>query len=177
MKVLLDRGASIDATNDEGWTALHKASIATSDNIQVIKGLLDRGARIDATNDKGRTALHEACAPRWYWDTGRDNTEAVKVLLERGTFTSTSIRIIDVADNSKLGDTALHYAARCTHPDADIIQLLLDNGANTNRKNADGETALDLARREGWERGVTLLTSTARIGKIADSAYGTTRWQ
>ena len=141
---LLDRGVAIDATTDEKWTALHYA--AKWGRTEVVKVLLDRGATINAPNAKGRTALLEACA-FVLWSAGRIGV--VKVLLERGTSTS----IIDVVDIS--GDTALHCAARCCN--AEMVQLLLDNGANNSWKNGNRQTALDIARQLGWERGVTLL--------------------
>ena len=142
MKVLLDRGATVAATTKRNWTALHLA--ARWDHIEAVKVLLDWGASINATNDEGRTALHEACASAM--GTSR-YFGVVKVLLEldRGTGTSTSI---NVADRS--GDTALHCAVRNPSTNTEMIQLLLDNGANTDLKNANGETALDIARRADW---------------------------
>ena len=76
----------------------------------------------------------------------------VKVLLEWR---------MDINATDNLGNTALHYAARFNR--ANIVQLLLDNNAHIDRKNADGETALDIAWKKGWQRGVTLLMSTANI--------------
>ena len=153
VKVLLDRGAIIDATTHTKLTALDWA--ARDGHVGVVKVLLDRGATVDATTDEKWTALHYA--------TNRGHIKVVKALLERGT----STRIIDAVGKS--GDTALHCAARCIRRDAKIIQLLLNNGANTDRKNNNGETALDIARQRGWERGMTLLTSIAHIDQIADS--------
>ena len=72
---------------------------------------------------------------------------------------------IDDADKS--GGTALHCAAAFCFK-AKIVQLLLDNGSNTDRKNKNGETALDIARQRGWGPGVTLLTPAANIDKIAN---------
>ena len=161
LKLLLDRGAAVDATTNENWTALHHA--ASNGHSKAVQVLLDRGTSIDATNNEGRTALHEACASAMEALSSR-YFGVVKVLfeLERGTGTSTSI---NVADRS--GDTALHCAVRNPSTNTEMIQLLLDNGANTDLKNVDGETALDIARRLGWEHRVTLLTSTAHNTQIA----------
>ena len=51
------------------------------------------------------------------------------------------------------------------------VQLLLDNGANINRTNATGETVVGIARRLGWEPGVTPLTHAQlelfRVSRLA----------
>ena len=49
VKVLLDRGVNIDATEVGQWTALHYA--AQHGHIEIVKLLLDRGASIDTTDD------------------------------------------------------------------------------------------------------------------------------
>ena len=58
VKVLLDRGVSIGATNDRGGTALHLA--AAGGHIGVVEVLLGRDASIDAMDNDMLTALHEA---------------------------------------------------------------------------------------------------------------------
>ena len=77
---------------------------------------------------------------------------------------------IDVTD--KWGGTALHHAVFFCHPH--MVELLLDHGAKTDRKNVDGEAALDIAiaRQSGlqcecweWEPAMKLLT--AHIAKIS----------
>lgn len=49
------------------------------------------------------------------------------------------------------GDTPLHAAA--TTGNTDSTRLLLDRGADPLRRNADGETPLDVARRHGHGTG------------------------
>ncbi len=56
VKLLLDRGAQIEASNKDGLTALHWASSNGHD--ATVKLLLDRGAQIEASNKDGLTALH-----------------------------------------------------------------------------------------------------------------------
>ena len=111
-----------------------------------MKVLLDRGASIDATDKTGQTALHKACSDTSASYAWRDSTRImiVKVLLASGTSTIANYRIIDITDNS--GDTVLHCVVRFHRKRDEILPLLLDNGANINRKNVHGETVVDIAR-------------------------------
>ncbi len=61
-RVLLDRGANINATNVFGNTALMLA--ASNGCTDVVRLLLNRGANIALTNKKGHTALYLAGAGR-----------------------------------------------------------------------------------------------------------------
>ena len=54
----LDAGASVDAADGDGRTALHWA--ADRGHIAVVELLLDRGASVDSTDGEGQTALHYA---------------------------------------------------------------------------------------------------------------------
>lgn len=56
--VLLDAGADVNGTRENGDTALHLA--AQAGNLEMIQLLADRGARLDATNRAGFTPLDAA---------------------------------------------------------------------------------------------------------------------
>lgn len=58
MQILMERGADVNAFNDEGLTALHGA--AQRGSVPVVKFLLDHGALLNVKNKRGRTALDEA---------------------------------------------------------------------------------------------------------------------
>lgn len=60
---LIDSGADVNATDDNGDTPLHFA--ATHDSAEVVKMLLDAGADVDAVNAKGETPLKRAVADPW----------------------------------------------------------------------------------------------------------------
>jgi ankyrin repeat protein len=60
MKVCLSRGADINATDENGQTALHGAAQRGSPS--VIDFLISRGARLDVKNRQNRTPLDEALA-------------------------------------------------------------------------------------------------------------------
>ncbi|KAA0145734.1 hypothetical protein FNF28_07816 [Cafeteria roenbergensis] len=54
VRMLLDRGASVDATDDHGRTALMWASCCG--RVEIVRMLLDRGASVDATDDVSQPA-------------------------------------------------------------------------------------------------------------------------
>ena len=60
-RLLLDHGASVTATNQRGFTALHGAAI--HDYPSLVRLLVERGARLDAKNDNGQTSLGVAADP------------------------------------------------------------------------------------------------------------------
>ena len=57
---LLHAGEGLDATDDEGHTALHLA--CDRGHVEIARCLVQRGAALEAQNCDGMTALHMACA-------------------------------------------------------------------------------------------------------------------
>jgi hypothetical protein len=62
MKILLERGASVDDTNNSGNTPLHEVLLEentteSSKKVDAVKYLLAKSAKIDAKNVKGETPL------------------------------------------------------------------------------------------------------------------------
>ena len=57
-KLLLDRGADVNAANEAGQTPLHAAAAIGANG--VVRFLVERGARLDAKTRQGRTALDES---------------------------------------------------------------------------------------------------------------------
>jgi len=57
-RLLLDRGASIDAATSDNWTSLHYA--AENGYESIVRLLLDRGASIDAATSDNWTSFHFA---------------------------------------------------------------------------------------------------------------------
>jgi uncharacterized protein len=55
VKMLLDKGADVNATDPDGETALMSA--VTSGNLEVVTMLIDKGANVQAKDKKGVTAL------------------------------------------------------------------------------------------------------------------------
>jgi ankyrin repeat protein len=74
LRLLLERGADINARKKDGQTPLHWASMQGA--LEVVRLLLEHGARVEAKDNKGKTALQVAA------DRGHD--EVVELLREHG---------------------------------------------------------------------------------------------
>jgi ankyrin repeat protein len=72
--VLLEAGAELDATDNDGQTALMKA--AADGNEEAVRLLLQAGAVVDATGKHGKTAL--------MWAAIKCKKEVVRMLLKAG---------------------------------------------------------------------------------------------
>ena len=75
IRLLVDRGSSIDAADQKKMTSLHKA-LSFNPNLSISQFLIGQGADISRVSDVG-TTLHHA-AINW-------NPEVLKLLLKRGT--------------------------------------------------------------------------------------------
>lgn len=156
VKAMLERGADVNAKDNEGETALRLA--VTSGKTDVVKLLIEKGADVNAISEDvlfGGTALMLAAVfgnmnmVQTLLDNGADvNAEdkngitalmnaafngylgIVRVLIERGA---------DVNSN-EYGRTALIQAADRGH--ADVVRLLVEKGADVNARSKDGMTAL-----------------------------------
>jgi hypothetical protein len=122
----MDHGASIEAKNDIGLTALLCA--AGDGFTDCVRLLLDGGADKEAKSfEQEWTALLKAA------DEG--HTDCVRLLLDRGANKEARVRN---------GWTALMNAAFNGH--TDCVWLLLESGASKEIKDIRGRTALDVAQ-------------------------------
>jgi ankyrin repeat protein len=124
----------INATDDEGCTALYRA--AARGYAGIVRSLLHplRGARIDLVDNHYRhNALMTASA--------LGHTEVVRLIIKSAGCSKEYLN-----EKDKEGYTALHGATNNGH--AQIVRLLLDAGADPSVKDATGRTAfLDGAQR------------------------------
>ena len=59
VKVLIEKGAKVDALNNLSQTPLHRAAYNNT-NADVVKVLIEKGAKVDALDDFSQTPLHRA---------------------------------------------------------------------------------------------------------------------
>lgn len=137
--------------SDEGKTALMYAidnSYNVIENKNTARILLDNGADANKGNDRGKTVLMLAVISHLYKEYKEERVNIVRVLLSRAD--------VNARDNS--GNTVLILAVKNSLEN--IVQLLLNNGADINIKNRGRETALKIAQEKGYTEIITLLTSS-----------------
>ncbi|MBY0508284.1 MAG: ankyrin repeat domain-containing protein [Bryobacteraceae bacterium] len=135
VKLLLESGAEVNATNQRRSTALHWA---LPDEAKV-RLLVAHGAKLNALTSDGRSLVYQAASMA-------NATPLLRYLLEQG-----------VAADGKTanGGTPLMVAAR--RADLSAMRALLEKNANVNAKNAAGGTALMAAAATGNPAAVRLL--------------------
>jgi ankyrin repeat protein len=151
LPLLLEYGATVDARDDDGNTALLYAARFFVRAWPRRNGwaLLEHGANVNASNQRGETALILA-ATQFEQDAG-------KLLLEKHA---------DVNARTRSGRTALMHAIDGPKEfDNDkhivyspqIAKLLIDAGADVNAKDAAGNTPLSIAQARGYDDMIAVL--------------------
>ena len=115
VRLLLEKGAELEAKTNYGWTALHAA--AQQGRTAVVRLLLEKGAELEAKNNYDWTALHEAA---WL-----GHTAAVRLLLEKGAAKDDRCR------------KALYWAKENEH--TEVVTLLREASAEIELHSVDGE--------------------------------------
>jgi len=134
LQYLLAWGANPNDRTWSGTTPLHAA--ARNGHLDAVQFLLASGADINLVDDEGRTPLHVAVV-----GATPGNEHVVWALLEARA----GVNIADIH-----GNTPLHAAAE-SGSNTQIVQMLLEAGADPAAVNADHMTAFELASRRGSE--------------------------
>ena len=161
IKLLLNNGANINITDDDGNTALHLA--AKRGRANAISVLLESGSDVNKAGRRGNTALHMAIQ--------QGHTPCVQELLkhrrvnamQRNREQNTPLQVCaymnrqeclrvllmyrevseDMNAVDRYGNTALHYAANGRRG---IVNLLLSQtNCDVTIRNVDNQTAADIA--------------------------------
>lgn len=154
--LMVDNCPDLDAKDEYGRTALHLASLAGRQLL--VRSLVVKGANITIRDHNGWSAL--------YWAAISSNLAVVQILLDAGSNTNVLTRA---------GKTILHEMAnrgRRTYVNSasiwqnawqipcpegqptiqwkDIVQLLINNDINLSIKDANGNTAANIAHLRLW---------------------------
>ncbi|PIG87807.1 proteasome regulatory particle subunit (Nas6) [Aspergillus arachidicola] len=123
--LLLKKGADVNVKSNSGQNALHFATSKAS--LSTVRTLIANKCSARVKDKRGQLALHRAAAI--------GSSPIIKVLLQDGKSP------VNAADMDGL--TALHHAISEGHGEAAIT--LLKAGAETDKKDADGNLAIDMA--------------------------------
>ncbi|KAK7455624.1 hypothetical protein Landi51_02828 [Colletotrichum acutatum] len=137
VKLLLNRGVSIESKDEDGCTPL--ANAAEEGNKKTAEALIKRKAKVDCKDANGLTALSLAAQA--------GHVSLVQLLVEGGAR-------IDRKDETD-GRTALHWAVLKDR--TAVIEELLERGANIEATSKTGHTAIYYAIRNGFEASFKLL--------------------
>lgn len=128
-ETLVRHGADVDMRNGVGCSAFLFAA-RRADGLGLLRLLAERGADVRAVDDSLSNALHVACS-------GQDSPESIRFLLSVG-----------LPVNGQTGKdfgaySPLMFAVRNASPDAKVIRLLLQQGADPGLRDMDGNRAGD----------------------------------
>jgi len=146
-KLLLGKGANLEAADFLGMTPLHLLSaVYYLDRTSTLLLLLEKGAQVNTVDKNGATPLHTAAENNY--------APFVKVLLEHGA---------DIEmKHKKYSTTPLHTAVLSWKSGIETMRILLAAGANINAKDDTLRTPLFLAlARNNTERLKFLLDNVA----------------
>ncbi|KAL7765148.1 hypothetical protein ACKLNR_003064 [Fusarium oxysporum f. sp. zingiberi] len=149
-KLLLEKGASANAKNRRGETALHRAAEMKGSGTTMEK-LLSYGAEIDARDAWGHTPLHLAAKVEGSWT-------IMEALLSYGAE-------IDARDT--LGQTPLMLAMMCAS--IDEIVFLIGQGADATAQDTESETCLHKAMRRRVKGPLVIVRLLLENGARADA--------
>ena len=135
-KLLIEKGADVNAKGEYGETPLHAAALENAAEVAKLLiangaevNAIANGAEVNAKSPEGLTPLHAAAL--------ENAAEVAKLLIDNGAD-------IEAKDNGRW--TPLHWAA--DENAADVVKLLLDNGAEVKAKDNDSWTPLYWAAEE-----------------------------
>ena len=140
VRLLVARGAQVNTKDKEARTALMFA--VDRGDVEVVEALLQAGADASVINEKGASALMYALQEPSPYNREepaklmKRRIEAARLLLLRGN-------IGDVNAQNEDGETLLMRAVNLGEPE--LVKALLDHGADVNRNDVLGSTAVILA--------------------------------
>jgi ankyrin repeat protein len=150
LKILLEKGAKVNAVNSQAETPLYIAAI--KGHIKAVKILLSNQALVEFPLGAGLTPLQGAA--------NNGHLEVVKALVQAG-----------VADTDKnYTYSAINLASEEGH--TEIVKFLLQNGVSANDQDSSGHTPLYMAAAKGRLSVVqVLLDNHAQVNIVSSLGY------
>ncbi|KAJ7852910.1 hypothetical protein B0H14DRAFT_3136992 [Mycena olivaceomarginata] len=147
-KLLLDKGADVNAQGGYYGNALHIAAYRGHDKI--VQVLLDKGADVNAQGGEYGNALYIAASG------GHD--KIVQVLLDKGADT-----------NAQEGNMEIHSRQQPLKALTRLFRVLLDKGADTNAQGGEYGNALYIAASGGHDKIVQMQIHMEAVGEVEES--------
>ena len=138
VQVLLEAGSNPNIADNDGHTSLYVAA-GTFCRKKIIKAIIDRGADVNRTNKNNATALMIACEKR--------HVDAIHVLLKARSDTNIVC---------KDGCTCLMIAVY-EHCSDEVLQAIIDHGADVNATSKNSATALMIAYEKRYVGAIRIL--------------------
>ncbi|KXS22457.1 26S proteasome non-ATPase regulatory subunit 10-like protein [Gonapodya prolifera JEL478] len=135
--LLLERGAEVDAVDDAGWTSLMIAT--SSGHTDCVELVVRAGGESDVLKEHA------------HYVASKNRLDIARILLNPPTDQKKAN--VNATDSS--GQTPLHRAASRGYDK--MVEILLDNGAASDKEDKQGNTALHLACEEGHGSTAVLL--------------------
>ena len=129
---LLERGANVDAVDDDGWTPIFYA--ITEDYLKIVSVLIKYDCDVNVIDKQGYSPL--LCA------VVLNNIDVVRELLKLKTTD------VNLTDEKFRKNTALHVAAQNGYKD--IVEYLIKNEVKLDALNENNETPLQVAMKKGY---------------------------
>ena len=140
----LDSGVDVHAIDELGWAPIHKAAVYGYRGI--VSLLLDAGADADVRTGEGATLMYLALTGNFA------DPETVALLLAHGA----DVNAVGLLEGPQW--TPLHWASGNDHPASyDIVQILLDHGADIKAKDKTGSMPLHVASISADQNVISLL--------------------
>jgi len=157
VKLILDAGVEVNERTEEGegMTPLQYAIFKSSVPAEVIRILLDHGAKVNAKGPNGAMPIHFAILR------SGDETESLKIakiLIEHGA---------ELDPEKEENSTALRASM---HNRADMLELVLKNGAEPNKHSKDMKYPIHYAVYNGDLKSVKLLKEYGADLEVKDKA-------
>ena len=150
--MLIHRGATVNARDSRGSTALLAALTTHYYKSDLVRLLVERGADVNAASANGLTPLMCAFEPdfmRRLIEKGADihaiDREGRSVLYHQARSWETIQILIEKGARPRKDEPVAQYAISGDFPCFDCAKILLDKGVDINARNRRGETVLMLS--------------------------------